>query len=259
MTKRSRKPVVGVVASHHLEDGVHRVWLRCKYLDALREHSGVEPLLLPTLSGHAECLPALARLDGLLLTGDESNIDPNVFSGLQTVGPDYEHLMRDRYRDWAAQAALKSALQLNLPIFGICRGLQELNLIFGGTLHQNLREDELFMNHVEDTDLPRDRQYDPIHKVTLHNDGRLLRLLNAQELAVNSLHNQGIAQLAGGLQEEAIADDGLIEAASVRNAKVFQLAVQWHPEWHARTDAASQKIFAHFGEQCDRHQYRSVA
>jgi putative glutamine amidotransferase len=240
--------IVGVLANRLIDDGVHREWVRRKYIEALIRCAGVEAVVLPT------CEPArvrkedhpLLRLDGLLLTGDESNLDPLLLRGGAAAGrPHWERGRRDGYRDIAAGEAIGAAVGARMPILGICRGLQELNVYFGGTLHRDLGA-----AHREDLSLPRDRQYDPVHDVRLSPGGELHSLLGRSTIRVNSLHGQGIDVLAEGLTAEGVAADGLVEAASVTGAATFQLGVQWHPEWHVDSDEAGQILFRQFGSAC---------
>jgi putative glutamine amidotransferase len=246
------RPVVAVTANRHVDDGVHRDIIRRRYIDALERHADVDVVILPT-RGKRPCetwCPTTARLDGLVLTGDESNLDPLVFSNQPTDGDDYRPLERDRYRDRSAHAALTTALMKGLPFLGICRGLQELNVYFGGTLHNDLDDRGAGLNHREDIRLPRDRQYDPVHPVALTPDGRLATLLGRTDITTNSLHGQGIEHLGSGLVVEGRATDGLIEAIKVAGDHPFQLGVQWHPEWHADQDPVAQALLKAFGDAC---------
>ena len=251
-------PLVGVTANRLIDDGVHREWVRRRYIDALETYANVEIVVLPTRSTDdvAAIRRIVARLDGLVLTGDESNISPEHFLPAETQRPSptettYRREERDPYRDMMASLVLSAALENGLPILGICRGLQELNVFFGGSLHEDISRETNMLVHKEDLSLPRDRQYDPIHQVTVQAGGKLAQALGGHApIVVNSLHNQGIRILASGLECEAFAADGLIEAASVSNTGTFQLGVQWHPEWHIADDAVSRKLFAAFGDAC---------
>lgn len=239
------------MASRLVDDGVHREWVRRKYIDALMRYAGVESVVLPTCGRAPACSNdhPLLRLDGLLLTGDESNVDPQLLRGATVAGePHWERGLRDGYRDNAAGEALGMAIRAHMPILGICRGLQELNVYLGGTLHQDLGD-----AHREDLSLPRDRQYDPVHDVRLSPGGELHSLLGRNTIRVNSLHGQGIDVLAERLTVEGVAADGLVEAVSVTGAPTFQLGVQWHPEWQVDSDEVGQSLFRRFGSAC--HDY----
>ncbi|WP_407175496.1 gamma-glutamyl-gamma-aminobutyrate hydrolase family protein [Bradyrhizobium sp. STM 3562] len=252
--------MVGVTSNRLLVDGVHRDWLRRKYVKALLHHAGVACVILPTIDAEdagVQAAPAIMRaLDGLVLTGDESNIDPAVLRApVSYPGVDQQEVdgaIRDRPRDRLAAGAIESAIALGMPILGICRGLQELNVYFGGTLHSSLAEWSQGSGqiHAEKPELPRDRQYDVAHNVRICQDGALFPIARAIEAQVNSLHNQGIEKLATALRPEAWAPDGLVEAASVIGAPTLQIGVQWHPEWHVSTDLLSKQLFTAFGEAC---------
>ncbi|MGY3130939.1 putative glutamine amidotransferase [Bradyrhizobium sp. USDA 4501] len=254
------RAVVGITSNRLLVDGVHRDWLRRKYVEALLHHAGVACVILPTIDAEdasVETGPAIMRaLDGLMLTGDESNVDPAVLrapaSRPRADQEDIENGIRDRPRDRLSGVAIRNAIAQGMPILGICRGLQELNVYFGGTLRSSLSEWSLGSGrmHAEKTDRPRDRQYDVAHSIRVCPDGALFPIARTVEAQVNSLHNQGIEVLASALRREAWAPDGLIEAVSVVGAPTLQIAVQWHPEWHASTDLLSKRLFTAFGEAC---------
>ncbi|MER8537635.1 gamma-glutamyl-gamma-aminobutyrate hydrolase family protein [Mesorhizobium sp. M1005] len=251
-------PLVGVTANRLVDDGVHREWVRRRYIDALEIFADVDVVILPTRSSDdAEGVRKIAcRLDGLVLTGDESNLDPAYFrrSGAPRPSPSedgYRSGASDPFRDLMASSFLSAALAAGTPILGICRGVQELNVLFGGDLYEDISSKKGMLCHTEDVTLPRDRQYDPVHEVLVQPDGILAEIFDGYEsFNVNSLHNQGISALGKGLVCEAVASDGLIEAVSVANARSFQLAVQWHPEWHVAEDDFSKKLFQAFGKAC---------
>ncbi|OKO71602.1 gamma-glutamyl-gamma-aminobutyrate hydrolase family protein [Bradyrhizobium sp. NAS96.2] len=256
----SVRAVVGITSNRLLADGVHRDWLRRKYVHALVRYAGVTNVILPTIDaddvGMDGVLPIMSRLDGLVLTGDESNIDAAVVRSPASTTPrsqhDVEVGIRDRPRDRLSAATIGAAVAFGMPILGICRGLQELNVYFGGTLHASLSEwrPESGAMHAEKPYLPRDRQYDVTHCVTIPSDGVLFPIAGATEAQVNSLHNQGIEKIASALKPEAWTSDGLVEAVSVIGAPTLQIGVQWHPEWHVATDLLSKRLFKAFGEAC---------
>jgi putative glutamine amidotransferase len=144
----------------------------------------------------------------------------------------------------------RHALETGVPLFAVCRGFQELNVVLGGTLHQNVNEVPGYHSHNENPEEPLDAQYGPSHPVTLIAGGLLSRLAGAEEMMVNSLHRQGVKKLAEGVTVEAVADDGLIEAFTVDGAENFALAVQWHPEWKVTENKFSSAIFRAFGDAC---------
>jgi len=139
-------------------------------------------------------------------------------------------------------------VRAGVPVFGICRGFQEMNVAFGGTLHQKLHEVPGYLDHRDDGTQPLEVQYGPAHEVTLEPGGVLRALAASDRIQVNSLHNQGIDRLGAELAVEARAPDGVIEAFRVRDAQRFALAVQWHPEWKVMSNPFSRALFAAFGQ-----------
>ncbi|MGF6293234.1 gamma-glutamyl-gamma-aminobutyrate hydrolase family protein [Paraburkholderia youngii] len=256
--------VVGVTANRHLYDGVHRDWLRRRYIEALTKHASVECVILPTIDRDLPCdaifqrlRDLMRRLDGLVLTGDESDLDPGIFDrdgGAWALAEDDIVACRtDRPRDRLSMVALMVAEELDMPVLGICRGLQEMNVYRGGTLHEDLSLTHKGISHRENPEIPRDEQYRPVHTVKVASGGLLSSVIQGDELCVNSLHRQGIAELGEGIRVEAVAGDGVVEALSYRNSRTFQLALQWHPEWHASSDVISQKILGAFGRACEAY------
>ena len=148
------------------------------------------------------------------------------------------------------------AMDRGIPLLGVCRGFQELNVVLGGSLHQKVHEVAGYHLHKENPDDPLETQYGPSHTVSLMEGGLLRGLADSDTVAVNSLHSQGVARLAGGVTVEAVADDGLIEAFSVDDASAFALAVQWHPEWQVTQNEFSMAIFKAFGDACRAHASR---
>jgi putative glutamine amidotransferase len=146
---------------------------------------------------------------------------------------------------------MRAAIEAGVPVLAICRGFQEMNVVFGGTLHQQVHAVAGYDDHRENKADTLDTQYGPAHPLKLMEGGLLQRLAGgAREARVNSLHGQGIDLLGAGLVAEAFAPDGLIEAVSVANSSSFALGVQWHPEWKHADDALSTAIFRAFGEAC---------
>ena len=191
---------------------------------ALAEAAEVTPVVLPSLQPPLPASDWLLGLDGLLLTGAVSNIEPQHYEG----GRSWPGNPHDPARDANAFALLREALSLDLPVLAICRGFQELNVALGGSLHPQLHAVPGLADHREDPQAPVEVQYGAAHAVTLAADGWLAQWHGSDRVQVNSVHGRGIARLARGLQVEARADDGLVEAArSLHHG--FVLGVQWHP------------------------------
>jgi putative glutamine amidotransferase len=188
----------------------------------------------------------LDRVDGLLLTGSPSNVEPHHYDGEQSLAG----TLHDPERDATSLPLIEKALEAGVPLFAVCRGFQELNVVLGGTLHQRVHEVAGYHSHKENPADPLDLQYGPSHPVTLMEGGLLRKLAGADTVMVNSLHSQAVARLADKVTVEAVADDGLIEAFRVDGAKSFALAVQWHPEWKVTQNKFSKAIFEAFGNAC---------
>ncbi|RFF51315.1 gamma-glutamyl-gamma-aminobutyrate hydrolase family protein [Xanthomonas campestris] len=219
-----------------------------KYVRAVVEAAGAQPVLLPSLQPSLDAGAWLQRLDGLLLTGAVSNVEPHHYSD----EPSWEGNPHDPARDATSLALIPQALARGLPVLAICRGLQEVNVALGGRLHQRVHEVPGLADHREDRSAPLDTQYGPAHPVQLQPGGWLAGMSDTAQVQVNSLHGQGIATLAAGLVVEATAPDGLIEAFRGPGPG-FLLAVQWHPEWRVTQHPFYRAIFQAFGEACRQY------
>jgi putative glutamine amidotransferase len=227
-----------------------------KYINAVANGAHCMPLILPALGAATDLESVLASVDGIMLTGSPSHVDPALYgqSWSDAGAP------QDAARDATTLPLIRAALKRAIPLLAICRGFQEVNVALGGTLHQALHDVAGLRDHREDKSRPLDEQYGPAHHVTLEPHGRLSHILGgASSLTVNSLHTQGVAQLAPGLSVEARADDGLVEAFTVAGAAGFMLAVQWHPEWRLADNPASVKLFLAFGDACRAYQQNRLA
>jgi putative glutamine amidotransferase len=215
-----------------------------KYARAVLDAAGAAPLLIPSLADELGFDELLQRLDGLLFTGSPSNVEPHRYEG----APSAPGTLHDPARDATTLPLIRKAVRAGVPVFGICRGFQEMNVAFGGTLHQRLHEVPGHLDHRDDETQPLEVQYGPAHDVTLEPGGVLRSLAASERIQVNSLHNQGIDRLGAELAVEARAPDGVIEAFRVRDAQRFALAVQWHPEWKVMSNPFSRALFAAFGQ-----------
>ena len=216
-----------------------------KYVRAVVDGAGCLPLLVPTLDPVLPLREVLAGLDGLLLTGAVSNIEPHHYSDESS----YEGNLLDPRRDATNLPLIPLAIEMGVPVLAICRGFQEVNVAFGGTLYQKGHEQPGFMDHRENKDDPLDVQYGPAHDIALVPGGVLAGLAGDTRATVNSLHGQGVRRLGEGLVVEAQAPDGLVEAFR-HDGPAFMLAVQWHPEWKVRENAFYLATFRAFGDAC---------
>ena len=225
-----------------------------KYVRAVVDGAGATPVLLPALQPPLAADEWLARLDGLLLTGAVSNIEPHHYSDESS----YEGNLLDPRRDATNLPLIPLAIELGVPVLAICRGFQEVNVAFGGSLFQKLHEATGFNDHRENPGDPLDVQYAPSHAIRLAEGGLLATIAGGTHAQVNSLHGQGVARLGGGLVVEAIAPDGAIEAFR-RDGDGFLLGVQWHPEWQVTTNPFYLGIFRAFGDACRAYAARRAA
>ena len=244
-------PLIGVPACLMLDEGFafHRVG--DKYVSAVLDGAGGLPVLIPALGPRLEVATLLERLDGLLVTGARSNVEPHHYGG----PPPPADGSSDPARDATVLPLIRGAVAAGVPLLAICRGIQELNVALGGTLHQEVHRLPGRLDHRSDKSLTPLERYRDAHAVTLTPCGTLQALLGgAAEIQVNSLHGQAIDRLAPGLAVEALAADGTIEAVSLTGAPAFALAVQWHPEWRVLDNPVSRRLFAAFGAACRARQ-----
>jgi putative glutamine amidotransferase len=221
-----------------------------KYMRPLVELAGCVPLLAPTCFGTENVKQYLSMVDGVYLTGAGTNIDPALY-GQVNVTPDKE---LDQGRDQFDQSLIRAALKMGLPFFGICRGMQELNVALGGDMHQKLYGMPAMIDHREDDQATLAAQYGDVHTVSLVPDTWFAELMQQAHIAVNSLHGQGIKALGQGLAPLAFAQDGLIEAVHLPDLAQFTLGVQWHPEWQAAKNPFSVRMYQAFGQACRMRQ-----
>jgi putative glutamine amidotransferase len=243
MTRKSRKPIVGIPCDLRMigPHPFHAVGE--KYILAVHEGARAISLLIPVLQNPIELDELLATLDGVLLTGSPSNVAPKRYDGPAPR----EGVLQDERRDDTTLPLIKRAVDRGLPMLALCRGFQELNVAYGGTLHQHVEEVPGRFDHREDKTQPLDIQYAPAHDVHLTPGGRLEAIAGTGTIKVNSLHGQGVDRVGQGLAVEAVAKDGTIEGLRVRDAASFAIGVQWHPEWRFWENDFSKAFFAAFG------------
>jgi putative glutamine amidotransferase len=237
-------PIVGIPACVRTvnERVIHTI--ADKYPTAIIEATGCLPISIPAVGSKIDITAVLDMLDGLLLTGSPSNVHPSEY-GHEPLDAEILH---DPERDATTLPLIREAVRRNLPVLAICRGVQELNVALGGTLHQRVRELPGGHIHRVPKDSP-DGPYGPAHSVALIPGGLFAMLADSEEIMVNSLHSQGIDRPAPGLRVEAVAPDGLIEGVSLPQAR-FVVGVQWHPEYKVLENPISTALFAAFGRAC---------
>lgn len=241
-----RKPVVLMTMGAQERKGHAYQVMTHKYIQPLVDHAGCVPILVPTCCGLEDLETYLDMADGVYLTGAGSNIDPALY-GQENETPGKA---QDRDRDLFDLPLVKLAIARGLPIFGICRGMQEINVALGGDIYQKVYAEDGFNDHRENPEDPVDVQYSAVHNVRLEPGSWLQKLLKSDEIRVNSLHGQGLKTLGKGIEPLARAEDGLVEAIHAPSLSPFLFAVQWHPEWQAAKNPDSVKMFQAFGDAC---------
>ena len=216
-----------------------------KNIAAVERFSGCMTVMLPALGDRLDVEALVERIDGLVLPGGRANVEPRHYDG--PPFPDDEPV--DPERDATALAMVRACVAAEVPVFGICRGIQEMNVALGGSLHYRLH----LLDDKDDHRMPRhdDVTVEEIfrlrHPVRLARGGLFERLAGASEVMVNSLHGQGIDTLADALEIEAVTPDGVIEGVRLRNDRTFTVGVQWHAEYKPEEHELSRRLFEAFG------------
>lgn len=242
MTFKTR-PVLGVIACNRTVETQSAQAVMTRYLVSAITYADASALLVPAMPELMHAKEVAPRLDGLLLTGTPSNLDPKRYGALVDDAPG----PFDPARDEMTAHLIEGMLELGKPVFGICRGFQELNVAFGGTLRRDMAEANDLIAHHAPSDKSFAEYFEHIHPVTLKDGGVLKQAYERDELDVVSVHYQGVDKLGAGLKVEATAPDGVIEAISAEVNGAPVLAVQWHPEWKAHENPQSQTFFQLLG------------
>lgn len=248
-------PLVGIPADYRTLGGEAYDLAAESYILAVVEAMQALPVIVPALGDRLDIEGLLGRIDGLLVTGSQSNVAPSRYNGPE----DDPGTMHDTRRDAGNLALIPAAVAAGVPMLAICRGFQEMNVAYGGSLHQKIHELPGRMDHraVQSSDI--DTIFGLRHPVRLAEKGMLHALLGAETAIVNSVHSQGVDRIGKGLSVEATAEDGTIEALRVDGAKDFALGVQWHPEHRATENPVSRAIFGAFTEAVNRRHRRQAA
>ncbi|RVI57665.1 M24 family metallopeptidase [Sinorhizobium meliloti] len=248
-TSRARQPLVAV--STDVCELYKYLWHAApqQYLEAAVAGAGVFPLMVPSFGERLDFDQLFGAVDGVIITGSGSNVHPSLYGGdaSQANGP------YDPARDSTTLPLIRRAIDLGVPLLAICRGLQEMNVALGGTLAVEIQDRPGALDHRAPPGERRDEQFAIRQALTVKPGGCLSDVLGAGKIKVNSLHRQAIDVLGTQLEVEAVAEDGTVEAVSVRNARGFALGVQWHPEYWVRSDEASARIFRAFGDAVRAH------
>jgi putative glutamine amidotransferase len=240
------RPVLGVIACNRMVGTESAQAVMDRYIRAAMTYADVAALIVPSLADLMTAAEVAPRLDGILLTGSPSNVATQRYGEQGGEGP------FDDARDEIALSMVDRMIDAQKPVFGICRGFQEINVALGGTLRRDTSaSDDLIRHHAPDG-VAFDAMFSHRHPVEIAQGGMLAAAYAKPAMDVNSVHYQGIGKLAEGLSVEARAPDGLIEAYSARPNGAPLLAVQWHPEWGTENDPDSQTYFHLLGKALRR-------
>jgi putative glutamine amidotransferase len=248
-------PLVAIPADYRNLSGAGVHSADDSYVRTVLDAAGAIPVILPALAGDQDFPSIFAAIDGILLTGSQSNVAPALYGDVATV----PGAMQDVRRDASNMPLIHAAIAAGIPLLAICRGFQELNVAFGGSLHQKLHALPGRLDHRAPSGQPVDIQFAAAHMVDFTENGLLHGLIGTDSAMVNSVHWQGANRLGEGLIVEAVAPDGTVEAVRVEAANDFALAVQWHPEHRPAENPVSRAIFAAFRQAVLRRQTRRLS
>ncbi|MCJ9673724.1 MULTISPECIES: gamma-glutamyl-gamma-aminobutyrate hydrolase family protein [unclassified Neorhizobium] len=245
------RPVIGVIGNtHNVENRFSAQLVGEQNLRAIADVTGALPLMFAGNPNITDIPTLLDTVDGILLTGGRANVHPSHFN----TEPHARHEPYDQNRDAVALPLINACVAAGIPVFGICRGFQEMNVAAGGSLHPEIRELPGRMNHrmprLENGEIHPDLTvvFADRHDVRLTPDGTFARLLGRETIRVNSLHGQGIDELGNRIVVEGVAEDGTIEAIRFKEAEGFALGVQWHAEYDPQINPINRALFEAFGE-----------
>lgn len=245
-----KRPVVGVIGNAHVVENRFKVQMAGeRNLRALSDVAGALPLVFAGLPDVTDIDALLGAVDGILLTGARANVHPSHFG----TEPDSRHEPYDNERDGVSLPLVRACVERGIPLFGICRGFQEMNVAYGGSLHPEIRDLPGRMNHrmprLENGEVHPDPEvvFADRHEVRLVPGGHFARLFGRDVVRVNSLHGQGILVPGTRIVVEGVAEDGTIEAIRIADAPAFALGVQWHAEFDPQTNPLNRALFQAFG------------
>jgi putative glutamine amidotransferase len=250
------KPVVGVIGNaHRVENRFTTQMVGERNLRAIADVTGALPLMFAGTPEITDIDTLLDTVDGILLTGARANVHPTRF-GLE---PHPRHEPYDNDRDALALSLVETCVARGVPLFGICRGFQEMSVAFGCSLHPEIRELPGRMNHrmprLENGEIHPDPTviFADRHEVKLIADGAFAKILGSDTIRVNSLHGQGIDAPGERVIVEGVAEDGTIEAIRIADAPGFALGVQWHAEYDPQKNPVNRALFQAFGKALQQH------
>ena len=239
---RQNKPLVAIFADVFTREDVMRTYhsTGANYINALVNATNCTPVILPATMDTENYKVVLNKFDGVLFTGNLSNVYPEFYDKDKIVEP------VDLNRDKTVLPLIEYIFHKKIPLLSICRGFQEVNVALGGSLHADIHDVPGRMDHRAPKTNDPEIQFQKQHMVYLSDNGKMHQMAGTDTIEVNSLHTQGIDKLATALEIEGIAKDETIEAISLKDYDGFFFGVQWHPETSATTDDFSIKLFDSF-------------
>ncbi|QDC02058.1 gamma-glutamyl-gamma-aminobutyrate hydrolase family protein [Mesorhizobium sp. 8] len=220
-----------------------------QYVEAALSGAGVLPVLVPSFGDRLDLDELLSAVDGVMLTGSKSNVHPSLY-GKEATERDGPY---DEARDATTLPLIRKAVERGVPLLAICRGIQEMNVALGGSLASEIQERPGSLDHRAPVSENQDERFAIHQTVSIKPGSCLAGVFGAGDIKVNSVHRQAVDRLGPKLQVEAVAEDGTVEAVSVRDARAFAVGVQWHPEYWVKSDSVSQRIFKAFGDAVRAH------
>lgn len=248
------KPIILVTADVKPIDGFNWHAVNATYLHAVVKGSDAIPMILPSLGADLDLESVLDQVDGVLATGSRSNVNPQLYG----EDPTEENGPYDPDRDATTLPLLKRAIERGIPVFAICRGMQELNVAMGGTLHTEIQTISGRADHRAPSSENQDERFRIAHPVEVRQGGRLEDVLGPEPFEVNSLHRQAVGDLGNGMRIEAQAADGTVEAMSASDSCGYVMATQWHPEYWVMTDGPSKNLFEAFGKEVRKYREKRL-
>lgn len=248
MSASPPKPLVGIPASqiyipsHSLAQ--HGIGER--YIRGVADGAGALPMIIPALADDYDFADLADRLDGLMLTGGRANVEPHHYDG--PPFPDDE--IRDPPRDNTVLPLIRECVARGVPVFGSCRGIQEINVACGGSLHYRTHMVPGYDDHRMPRDGDMEHKFSPRHLVVMAENGYFHELAGEREIMVNSLHGQSVDTVAPGFEVECVSLDGVIEGIRHTESETFCVGVQWHAEWRFEENALSHGLWRAFGDAC---------
>jgi putative glutamine amidotransferase len=239
-----KRPVVGIIGNLHTIGDDYKVQgTGVINLEAISHVTNALPLMVPADPRVVDVVTLIDACDGFVFTGGRPNVHPSYYGEEETAA----HGEFDHCRDQLVLDLIQTCVKRGQPVLGICRGFQEFNVAFGGTLYPEIRDLPGRMNHRMPPDGTIEEKFALRHEITVPADGVFAKVFGSDKVMVNSLHGQGIKEKGAKIVIEGYASDGTPEAIYVTDSPGFSLAVQWHPEWNAANDPASKALFQAFG------------